>query len=98
LDHAVRIGQTAIADAGVLGIELHDVHACDEGVQDVRSLGDEGEGFLHASHIATVLGDVAVVRRDDDRLAAAPRRPDRRGLAERQPGRRRGQANRGTGA
>ena len=67
LDDAVGIGQAAVADARVLGIELDDVDAGDERVEHVAAAGDQPEGAGDAGLLAVVRVLVAVGRRDDDR-------------------------------
>jgi hypothetical protein len=69
LHHAVRVRQTAVADAVIKRIELDDVHARDERVEHVRAArGHHREGLLDAGHVAAVFEFVAVRRRDHDRL------------------------------
>ena len=71
LHDAFGVGQAAVADAGLVRIELAEVDAGDERVEHVGALGDHVERLLHADVGAAVLVDVAVVRRDDDRLDGA---------------------------
>ncbi len=80
LHDAFGVGQAAVADAGVFGIELAQVDAGDDGVEHVGALRDHLERLLHAGDRPAVLVAVAVGRRDDDRLDRAG--GDGRRLAE----------------
>ena len=60
LDHPVGIGQTAVADARVLRIELDDVDAGNECVEDVAPLRHHGERFFDARLLTTVLISMTV--------------------------------------
>ena len=73
LHHAVGVGKPAVADARVVGIELDDVDAGDQGLEHVGAARHQLEGLLHAGHLAAVPVEVAVGRRDDDRLRLARR-------------------------
>ena len=55
LDHAVGVGQPAVADAGLERVELRDVDAGEQRVQHVLAFGDEPEGALDGVLGAAVL-------------------------------------------
>jgi hypothetical protein len=75
LHDAVRVGQTAVAHAGVRGVQLDDVDASDQGIEHIAARRHHGERLLDAGLRASVLELVAVGRGDHDRLGtAAPRR------------------------
>src|SRR5689334_2917207 len=95
LNDTVRIWKAAVSDAVLLGIELDDVHAGDEGVEDVLPLGDLAECRFQTGLVPAVLELVAVRRGNHDRFAD---RSGHRGcLTERRGPRRRGEARRGAG-
>jgi hypothetical protein len=81
LDDTVGIRQSAPADAGLIGVELDDADARDEGVQHVGPLRHHPECLRDAGDVVGVLRRVAVPGRDDDRLHAL-RRQHGRGLPE----------------
>ena len=68
LHDTLGVGQPAVADARVLGIEFDDVDAGDEGLEHVAAAGHQPEGAGDAGLLAVVRVLVAVGRRDDDRL------------------------------
>ena len=69
LHDAVGVRQAAVAHARVLGIELDDVDAGDEGVEDVLAFGHHRERRLDAGLRAAVLVRWPLAEDDDDRLA-----------------------------
>jgi len=71
LHDAVRIRQTAVADARVSRVEFHDVDAGDQGVEDVFAACHHVERGLDTRLRAAVLVRVPIRGRDDDRAAAA---------------------------
>jgi hypothetical protein len=73
LHHPFGVGQAAVADARVFGIEFDDIDAGDEGVEDVLALGHHRKRALHAGLGAAVLVFMAIGRRNDDRADAATR-------------------------
>jgi hypothetical protein len=95
LHDAFGIRQTAVADARILGIQLAQVHARDERVEDVTTFGHRLEGFLHTGDRPAVLVAIAVGRGHDDRLYRA--RADGRRLAEHLSGCGDGKAGSGAG-
>ena len=54
LHHSVRVGQAAVADPGLGGVEFGDVHPRDQGVQHVRALDDHPERPFHRAFRAAV--------------------------------------------
>ena len=81
LHHSVGVRQTTVADTVVGRIELDDVDAGDQRVEDVGAADHLRERGLDAGLRAAVLELVAVAGRDDDRLDALGRHHGR-GLTE----------------
>jgi hypothetical protein len=71
LDDSLAIGQPAISDARILGIELDDVDAGDERLENVGARHHLFEGGFDAGLWAAVPEPVTVARRHDDRARAA---------------------------
>jgi hypothetical protein len=95
LHDTLGVRQSAVADAGVLRIELENVDAGDQRVEHVRAARDHGEGPFDRRLRAAVLVTVAVGGRDHDRLDALWRQHGG-GLREQRP-RRGGGYTRGSG-
>jgi hypothetical protein len=93
LDDAVGVRQPAVADARIFGIELDDVDARDQRIEDVLAFRHHAEGRLDTGLRAAILEAVAVGRSDDHRLHAARSHHGRRLC--RSPRRRRHQPRRG---
>ena len=66
LDDAFGVGQSAVADARVLRIELAEVDAGDDRVEHIGALRHHLERLLHAGDRTAVLETVAVGRSDDN--------------------------------
>ena len=86
LDDTLRVRQTAVTDARVRRIELDDVDAGDERVEDVPAGGHRRKREFDGRLRAAVLEAVAVCGRNDDRLDAA--RADSWSLGKGRAGRR----------
>ena len=69
--HAVGVRQPAVADAGLLRIQLGDVGAGHQGIERVLTAGDAAEGALDGVLAAAVAELEAAEVGDDDRPAAA---------------------------
>ena len=70
LHDPLGVGASAVADAGVLGVELDDADAGDERIEHVRARRHHAERGLHAGVGSAVPVAVPVRRRDDDRRDA----------------------------
>src|ERR1044072_3251297 len=79
LDHTVSIRQAAVADAVIEWVELDDVDACNDCVENVRTGSDHLKSFLNGSDVAAVFEAVAVGRRENHRLDGAWRQDRRKG-------------------
>ena len=66
LHHAVGVGQPAVADRVVVGVELLDLHALDGRIQGVGALHQHVEGLLHRAQPVRAAESVT-----DRRLSAA---------------------------
>jgi hypothetical protein len=80
LHDAFGVRETAVAHARILGVQLAQVHARDECIEDVSAFGHRLEGFLYAGDGSAVLVAIAVGRGHNHRLRRA--RADGRRLAE----------------
>ena len=69
LHDPIRVRQSAVADAGIERIELHDVYPCDQRVEHIGILvRHHGEGLLDTCHVASILELVAISGRNHDWL------------------------------
>jgi hypothetical protein len=71
LDDAVCVRQSTVADARVFRIELDDVDAGDERVENIGAGGHSGERLLDRRLRTAVAEAVSIRRPDDHRLDAA---------------------------
>ena len=69
LDHAVVVGTASVADARILGIELGDLHALDQALEDVLPFGHQPERAFDDDLVAAVLVAVPVPGGDHHRLS-----------------------------